>query len=298
MIKSNKGRWYIKQGESVQGPFPNKLIGSYLVLGRISQDTLVSQDQHNWAPVRNFPAIVPEVVKESGTAQGDRALMLARIREDERSSQSREGDSNYDDSEFDDRRDDEEQMIQLHRQIRDDVLKRYDEKPQKRLVYYSIAGFLLLTLIGFYISQSTDGVRLADCDEAAQPGINWSGCNKQGEKLRNRNLRQVIFRSAKLQAADFSASQLQGADLAYANLSQSILVSAQLQNSNMKGANLRQANLQGANLSGANLSYAEMVGSQLQGANFKQAIFDHAIWVGGQKCLPGSVGACLLPLSE
>jgi len=36
MIKSKKGRWYIKQGESVQGPFPNKLIGTYLILGRIS----------------------------------------------------------------------------------------------------------------------------------------------------------------------------------------------------------------------------------------------------------------------
>lgn len=88
MIKSNKGRWYIKQGERVQGPFPNKLIGSYLILGRITQDTLVSQDNHNWAPAKNFPAIVPEVVKEAGTVQGDRALMLARIREDERSSQS------------------------------------------------------------------------------------------------------------------------------------------------------------------------------------------------------------------
>lgn len=297
MIKSNKGRWYIKQGERVQGPFPNKLIGSYLILGRITQDTLVSQDNHNWAPAKNFPAIVPEVVKEAGTVQGDRALMLARIREDERSSQST-SDPAYDGDEFDDRRDDEEQMVQLHRQIRDDMQEHYNKGPRKRIVYLTVAGLLLLTLIGVYITKSGDEVRLADCNIPAQPGINWSGCNKQGEVLRNRNLRKVNFRNAKLQAVDFSATKLQGADLAYANLSQSILVSAQLQNSNMKGANLRRANLRGANLSSANLSYAEMVGSQLQGANLKQAIFDHAIWINGEKCLPGSVGACLLPLAK
>ncbi len=291
MIKSNKSRWYIKQENNVQGPFPNKLIGRFLILGRITQDTLVSQDQTNWVPVSSYPAMVPEVVKEAGTTQGDRALMLARIREDERSSNLNK------DSNIKDRREDEEQIIQLHRQLRDDVLKRYNAPPPKHIIYYAISILLLLILIGFFVSQSGDDTRLADCSAPAEPGINWSACNKQGEMLRNRNLRQVNFRSAKLQAADLSAAQLQQADLAYADLSQSILVSAQLQNSNMKGANLRQANLRGANLYSANLSYAELVGSQLQGANLKLAIFDHAIWVNGEKCLPGSVGACLLPLA-
>lgn len=293
MIKTNKGRWYIKQGERVQGPFPNKLIGRFLILGRITQDVLVSQDKTHWAPVKSYPAMVPEVVKEAGTAEGNRALMLARIREDERSSENTEDDG------YDERREDEEQMVRLHRQMRDDVLKRYDLRPQKRLVYLGITGLLVLTVTGFFIvRQGDDEARLADCGAAAKPGINWSGCNKQGEQLRSRNLKQVNFRSAKLEAADLSASQLQGADLAYANLSQSILLSAQLQNCNLKGANLRKANLQGANLSGANLSYAELEGSQLQGANLKNAIFDHTIWVNGETCLPGSVGACLLAAPE
>jgi len=292
MIKSNKGRWYIKLGESIQGPFPNKLIGSYLILGRISLDTLVSQDKNNWSPVSYYPAMVPEVVKEAGSIQGDRALMLARIREDERSS-SLSGDDS-----LENRREEEEQLIQLHRQIRDDVSKAYTTKSHRRTVYVSIVGVLLLTLIGIYVSNKKDDVRLADCSSPAMPGINWSACNKQGENLSNSNLARVNFRSAKLQLADFSAAQLQGADLAYADLSGAILISTQLQNSNLKGANLRQANLQGANLSAANLSYAELVGSILQGANLKQAIFDHAIWVNGQKCMPGSVGACLLPSVE
>jgi len=297
MIKSNKGRWYIKQGESVQGPFPNKLIGSYLILGRMTQETLVSQDKNNWAPVKNYPAIVPEVVKESGTPQGDRALMLARIREDERSSQAEAEDQLN--ASRDDRRDDEEQLMQLHRQIRDDVLKRHNAQPKKQLVYLSLIVLVVFTVVGIYLSSlSDDDTRLADCNAKALPGINWSGCNKQGELLRSRDLTKVNFRSAKLSSIDLSNSRLVEADLAYANLSQAILVAAQLQKSNMKGTNLRQANLQQANLSGANLSYAELVGAKLQDANLSRAIFDHAIWVNGEQCMVGSVGACLLPANE
>ena len=294
MAKSNKGRWYIKQGDSVQGPFPNKLIGSYLVLGRITQATLVSQDKINWSAVKNYPAIVPEVVKESGTPQGDRALMLARIREDERSSQSE-----ADEELHDDRRVDEEEVMQLHRQIRDDVLQRYSERPKKLRVYISILILLTIVVTGFYVTTKNDNdARLADCNASAKPGINWSGCNKQGEVLRSRNLTEVNFRSAKLDSIDLSNSKLIQADLAYASLSNANLSASQLQRSNMKGVNLRQANLQQANLSGANLSYAELVGAQLQGANLSKAIFDHAIWVNGEQCMVGSVGACLLPASK
>lgn len=293
MTNKTKARWYIKHGERIQGPFPNKLIGRFLILGRITQEAMVSQDKVHWAAVKSYPAMVPEVVKEAGTPEGNRALMLARIREDERSSEHGAEEV------FDDRREDEEQIVRLHRQMRDDVLKRYSAQPRKRIVYLGIGIFCALTLLGVYlVMQGPGSIRLADCGAKAKQGINWSGCNKQGEVLRNQDLRQVNFRSAKLEAVDLSASKLQEADLAYANLSQSILVSAQLQNSNLKGANLRNSNLQGANLSAANLSYAELVGSQLQGAILTQAIFDHAIWVNGETCLPGSVGACLMAVPE
>jgi len=292
MIRLNKGRWYIKKGDKIQGPFPNKLIGSYLILGRITQETLVSQDQHNWAAVKDYPAMIPEVVKEAGTKQGDRALMLARIREDERSSNLNNK------SGIENRREDEEQLMQLHRQIRDDVLKGYRHKPEKRTLYFVIVALFLFVAIGVYVANSGDEIQLADCSAPLEPSVNWSGCNKQGEMFRGRNLRRVILRNASLQQSDFSAAQMQGANLSYADLSQSILISAQLQNTNFKGANLRQANLKDADLSNADFSYAELVGSHLQGANLKQAVFDHAIWVNGETCLPGSIGACLLPLTE
>lgn len=293
MKKSSKGRWYIKHEGSVQGPFPNKLIGRYLILGRITEETLVSQDKTHWSEVKNYPAMVPEVVKEAGTAEGDRALMLARIREDERSSRSAESD------EFDDRREEEEEVVQLHRQIRDDVIYGYHAEPKKRLLYISIVALFVITFIIVYLaSDSGDGARLTDCTASPEPGINWSGCNKAEVMLRNRNLQQANFRNAKLISADLSASQLQQADFAYADLSRAILVSAQLQQANFIGANLYQVNFQGADLSGANFSHAELLGSQLNGANLSSAIFDNAIWVNGEKCLPGSLGACLLPVEE
>ncbi len=290
MTKSNKGRWYTKEGGEIHGPFPNKLIGSYLILGRINQDTLVSKDKKNWSPVSKYPAMVPDVVKEAGTIKGDHALMLARIREDERTSNANEDDG--------DRRENEEHMMQLHRQIRNDVLQSYQSKPYKHMAYFGVSGLVLFIIVGLLLSANDRDRTQADCDLPAVPRVNWSSCNKQGESLNGFDLRRVNFRNAKLHSANLSEAKLQEADLAYADLSGSNLALAELKNANLKGANLRQANLQGADLTSANFSYAELVGSQLEGVNFKNAIFDYAVWVNGEICLPGSVGACLLPLEE
>lgn len=72
-----KGRWYVKKGDIIQGPFPNQLISSYLILGRFELDTEISQDKKNWAPVRDFKALVPDVVLNAHTSEGAKALMLA-----------------------------------------------------------------------------------------------------------------------------------------------------------------------------------------------------------------------------
>ncbi len=293
MTKTNKGRWYFRQDEEIHGPFPNKLIGRYLILGRITLETPVSQDRNHWAEVSQYPALVPDVVKEAGTPEGDRALMLARIREDERSSRSSGK------SEFDERREDEEPVVQLHRQIRDDVLNSPYSQPRKRLIYGSVIVLFLATFIAVYMTDERDsGARLTDCMATAEPGINWSGCNKPGAQLRNASLQSANLRNARLQQADLSSAQLQQADLAYADLSQAILLSAQLQQADLKGANLYQANLQGANLKGANLSHAELLETLLIGAELDGARFDHAIWINGEKCLPGSVGGCLQAVQE
>ena len=283
----HKGRWYIKKDDKVQGPFPNQLISSYLVLGRITLQTTVSQDQVHWIPLKQFPALVPEVVLNAGTAAGNKALMLARVREDERSAKQED--------EENERRADEDQIIKLHRQLRDDVLKSYRHKPLASAkwivaVLLLIVGLLLLVL---WLNPSDKKVS-ADCNQLPKAGVNWSFCRKQGQSLAAMDLSGANFNSTLLQAADFSRSNLQRADLSYADLSQTMLTQANLQGAKLLGANLQQAKLQGANLASADLSYAELMGAQLEGANLKGANLSNAIWINGQTCLNGSVGACLL----
>ncbi len=287
--KANKGRWFIRINNKVRGPFPNQLISSNLILGRMNLNTEVSQDEKNWAPVKDYRALVPDVVLNAHTPEGAKALNLARIREDERS--ARADDEHIDD----DRREDEDQIIKLHRQLRDDVLKQYHKKPQKTprniAIILTVAGMFLLAFLFYQPSVKLTG---ADCNLAAASGVNWSSCNKQGQNLAGLDLSSSQFKATQLNGVDFSRSRLDYSDLSYANLFNAEMQQSSLQKTLLKGANLRQADLQGANLQDADLSYAELVGAKLDGAVFINARFDHALWINGQQCLPGSVGGCLL----
>ena len=286
--KANKGRWFIRINNKVRGPFPNQLISSSLILGRMNLDTEVSQNKESWAPVRDYKALVPDVVLNAHTPEGAKALMLARVREDERSAKTNE-------QVVDDQRVDEDQIIKLHRQLRDDVLKRYHNNPQKNprniAIILTIAAVFLLAFLLYQPSVKLIG---ADCNLAASSGVNWSSCNKQGQNLAGLDLSLSQFKATQLNGANFSRSRLDQSDLSYANLFQADMQQSSLQQALLKGANLRQANLQGANLQDADLSYAELVGTKLDGAVLINTRFDHALWINGQQCLPGSMGACLL----
>ena len=285
---SHKGRWYIKKDGKVLGPFPNQVVSSYLILGRIDLQTEVSQDQTHWTAIQQYSALVPEVVLNAGTPAGDKALMLARVREDERSARQQD--------ESIERRVDEDQIIKLHRQLRDDVLKSYHHKPlaSAKWIIAALLLIVLLMLVVLWLNPN-DKKASADCNQAAAAGVNWSFCRKQGQSLAAMDLSSANFNSTQLQAADFSRSNLQNADLSYADLSQAMLTQANLQGAKLLGANLQQATLQGAKLTAADLSYAELIGARLEGADLKGANLSNAIWINGQTCLSGSVGACLLP---
>jgi hypothetical protein len=288
----HQGRWYVRHGEQIQGPFPNQLISRYLILGRMDLETQVSQDQAHWAAVKEFQALVPDVVLNAHTPEGHKALMLARIREDERSARSVEIALD----EHEDRRVDEDQIIKLHRQLRDDVLKRYRSQPElTRRNIAVVMGLAVLLLIALLLNRPEDSGVGADCGGLARPGVNWSACNKQGVSLTGIDLSGSIFKSTQLSGADFTRSRLDSSDLSYANLSQAELQQASFRQASMVGANLRLANLQGAVLQGADLSFAELDGARLEGAVLDGARLDHAIWINGEQCLPGSLGACLLP---
>ena len=287
----NKGRWYVKNGNAIQGPFPNQLITGYLVLGRIELDTEISQDQEHWAPVSNYKALVPEVVLNAHTTEGAKELMLARVREDERS--SRAGD--FEDTELE-RRDNEDQVVKLHRQLRDDVLKRYRTKPELNLrnLAIVITIFVVLLLLILVLTPANEESQ-ADCSSAPQQGVNWSHCNKQGQNLSGLDLSASHFENTRFSNADFSRARLDSSNFSYADLSQSLMQQSSMIEVKMVGVILRQANLQGANLSNADLSYAELEGANLDDAVLVGVRLDNAIWITGETCLVGSTGACLLP---
>ncbi|MFW2373060.1 MAG: pentapeptide repeat-containing protein [Gammaproteobacteria bacterium] len=286
----NQGRWYIKKDDQVFGPYPNQLISRYLILGRMTLASEISQDQKNWVTVEHYKSLVPEVVLNAHTPEGSKALMLARRREDERSARSE------DDSGESERRMDEDQVVKMHRQLRDDILNQYRNQPHinRRNIILLLA--VAISLIAAFFSYRPTSIETgSDCDAPPASGMNWSMCNKQGKNLAGLDLRLSLFTSAVLNDADFSRSQLSGSDFSYANLSRAEMQQSQLQNAALIGANLRQANLLDANLEAANLSYAELEGARLEGARLDNARFDNAIWIDGQHCLPGSIGGCLLP---
>jgi hypothetical protein len=71
-------------------------------------------------------------------------------------------------------------------------------------------------------------VREADCTAPAAKGVNWSGCDKNGELLIGADLR----------GADLRGTRLNNAHLRYADMSQANLAQAELANADMTGAKL------------------------------------------------------------
>ena len=283
----HQARWYVKKNGRIQGPFPNQLISQYLILGRLSPDCEVSQDQLNWAPVKNFRALVPDVVLHADTAEGARALMLARVREDERS--ARGDDANIE------RRAEEDPSIKLHRQLRNDINSDYHSRFQLNLRYLlPILTLVAVMVLAFIFYRPVIKITAADCTAHAAPGVDWSACNKQGVILPVQDLAGSKWVSTLLNGANLKGSRLDKSDLSYANLSQASLQQTSLRQAQLKGAVMLQADLQGADLTRADLSYAELTGALLQGAVLEGARFDHAIWVNGEVCVAGSVGGCLL----
>lgn len=284
---NGQGRWYVRKNGRVQGPFPNQLISSYLILGRIDLECEISHDQVNWAPVRSFRALVPDVVLNADTPEGARALMLARVREDERRARAEE-DAGVE------RRADEDQAMKLHRQLRDEISNRYHSRFQLSWRYWvPILLVSVLIVLAFIFYRPEPREVAADCSAPARPGVDWSACNKQGVILAMRDLSGSRWVNTRLNGANLMGSSLDNSDLSYANFTQASMQQTSLRKAQLKGAVLNQADLQGANLTDADLSYAELAGALLNGAVLSGARLDNAIWINGEPCLAGSVGECL-----
>lgn len=145
MTRPTDPHWYIQQNDVSRGPFTREQIRRDLVLGRLGLDALVSQDQQHWTELGTLPELVPDVLSQSGSPEGDRALMLARLREDERHS------GNEMETGFGDRRREEAMLSHLHRRIRDSVQSRRMMLMSWLTYALAVLVIVVVALVGAYL---------------------------------------------------------------------------------------------------------------------------------------------------
>ncbi len=321
----SKQLWYTRRGNEVRGPFPAPQISRFILLGRIRETDELSSNQHDWQKVSDVPVLLPEELQgnQDDPAARER-LMIARMREDERSSRNRRGEGNGEsDSEHpveerrqrddNDRRKKEEEQLIRHREIKTAIAESAKQNKDHHFFRGVFATLVLAGLIGgAWYYQPWQKLDFADCNAPAQPWVNWSNCSMEGVRLVNTDLRGARMRNAKLAGSDFRGSQLGGADLAYTNMVGANLSGTQMGQAALVGANLRNADLSAANLNGANLAYAIFQGADLTGADLTgadlsnadlkgatitfakiaDARLDKATWIDGKICAVGSIGNC------
>lgn len=315
--------WYTRRGHVIRGPFPAQQISRFILLGRIQDSDELSIDQYAWQKVTDVPVVIPEELKADLTDPKARErLLIARMREDERDARDRRDLAEQGKPAVDrrrrsteDRRDDEDEIILRHREIKTAIAEASKLRNQNYFLRGILATLFLVAIISaawIYQPWQLQQNDLADCNAAPQPWVNFSNCLMEGVQMASTDLRGARMRNANLASSDLRGSSLVGADLAYSNLvkaelsdailSQAVMVGANLRNARLENAalanvNLSYAVLQGANLSNTDLSGADLRNADLQGAQLSNTkldgvLLDNAIWLDGIPCKPGSVGEC------
>lgn len=291
--------WYTRRDGVVRGPYPDKQISRYILLGRIRDSDEVRPDDGGWAPLAAYPELVPEVMKLPPTDENLQKLAMARLREDERRPR--------------DRRDGEEPVSAAVRERRSGVERRRPESEdvlRYRALRYQVSqagrrsaslyryplGIAALVLLGLLLSYLVDGMQPGlpppDCGAAARPGVNWNGCNLSGMDSRHANLVGAQLRNVRLDRADLSDASLAGVNLEYATINGGRLRNADLSHARLVGVTARGADLRQVRFTHADLSYANLSDAHLEGADLTGADLSHAIWVDHRLCPAGSVGGC------
>ncbi len=300
---ANKNRrvlWYTRREGVVRGPYPERQISRYILLGRIRGADELRPDGGRWAPFGDYPDLIPEVMKLPPTEENRQRLLMARMREDERAPGDRR-DRNPDvPAAVKERRSGRERRraepgdFLRHRALKHQVAHA---APRNGKLYRYPLVFAAAVVLGFALSFLLEQVEPEpvppDCSAAPRPGVDWRHCNLSGVKLENSHLIGARLGNARLEFARLSGAQLRGAGLEYANLDLADLSRSDLSHTNLVGATLRGAHLRGARLFESNLSYANLSGADIRGVDLRGAILDNAIWVNEKICLPGSTGECL-----
>ncbi len=317
-----KQLWYTRRGSEVRGPFPAGQITRFILLGRIRESDELSTDQQDWQPVSEVPVLIPEEMKaDLDDAAAYERLMIARMREDERTSRDRrsEGEDTPPGVPRDRRRSDddrrawEEAEMLRHREIKTAITEAAKHRKQSYFLQGAVVALFLAAVLGSALYfQPWEKEESADCNAIPQPWVNWNNCFMEGVRLVSIDLRGSRMRNINLTGADLRGSNFTGADLAYANLSVTNLTDVDMQQVTLVGANLRKSNLGGANLGGANMAYAilqnadlsnanlshadltnaDLRGAKIDNADFSGANLSQARWLDGRVCRQDSIGTC------
>lgn len=287
-MTSHRQLWYVRRGDAVSGPFPTLVVVNNTLLGRFLPSDEVSLDQLEWKRLVTVEELLPRELRElhDETDPEHRQWLEERLKaarrwadqrthDDRRLAEEAAGRSARDGEERRKADADEEVLALPHHHAplpQESALRRYLG------VYIGIGAVLLFVVLGVMYYQPVNPVKVGvipvqpSCGIAAAPGVNWSGCDKQGASLRGADLAR-----ANLDYADLSHAALSGSRLAHASL---------------VGADLSAADLTNANMSNADLSNADLTAANMESVNLSGAVLDHAIWVDGRVCAAGSLGQC------
>ena len=290
-----KHLWYVRRAGKVRGPFPRGQITREILLGRIRMDDELSQDRETWQPVAQLPQLIPEVLRQADSAEGQQRLTLARLREDERLHDRRGAGkkSEASDKRRRDRRNVESFETVAHRDLRVRWQAEEQNNERRLLIPAAVLMTVVFALLMYFLwARPAAPPAARDCAAAPAPAVNWNGCDLRGRQLARTDLREANLASTILKRTNLQAANLLRADLRYVDFEGADLRGATLREANLVGAVLRGAALAQADLRDADLAYADLQGANLTGANLIGVRLEKTIWTDGRVCAADSVGAC------
>lgn len=293
-MHSTQKKWFTRQGGDVKGPFTLALLKSNWLLGRLSTLDEISEDRRHWQPIRDIPEFSELNAAKTLAADTDQARRYLDERDGFDRRTQHVASEEQERQRLEQRRAREPAELIIQRQLRSRILAGYRYHRERWLWPTLIT---ILVLLGIFLNAvfypTTIPESSADCQAAAEPGINWENCvfnpmDLHAVDLSDSNLRNSVLRGSRLLNANLTRT-----DLMYADLSRSDLSYAILNDAKFKGADLRQADLTNSDLKQADLSFADLRGAMVGSANLQGAILNQTIWTDGRICAPESIGDCV-----
>jgi hypothetical protein len=296
--KKSNHLWYTRSNNAVKGPFTKGMIQRFLLIGRLSADSPVSQNKRDWRELNSVPDLIPDEMRQVVTADDQQRLLQARLREDERGKDRRRAE--LDDfqgrrQDHDDRRQFENIDMRIHREVKTHIHDEYAGQNRKGLttvIAIMAISIIIVTAVFWNVESGKEPIQASDCNSVPGPAMNWNHCQMEGAKLTGLDLKKAHMNNTNLTAADLSNSVLSQADLSYANLTLANLSYVDASQATFKGADFRNANLSHIDFTNADLSYADLRNADVVDAIFENTVLTKAIWVDGRLCTSTKKGQC------